>query len=150
MKNLNENINRLKQIMSYDRSEGLLNEQDSRITSIADKIFKASDGLGTDETLFISAIKDIRNQQDFNQVNELLKSSKYGGHKEGLAYFVNSEIGATSAIEALEITKHFKSIGVKLEGYLQQMRLTLPGNELNQEKYQEGGKERKDLNKKYS
>lgn len=122
MKNLNENINRLRQIMSYDRSEGLLNEQDSRITSIADKIFKASDGLGTDETLFISAIKDIRNQQDFNQVNELLKSSKYGGHKEGLAYFVNSEIGPTSSTEALEITKHFKSIGVKLEGYLQQFR----------------------------
>ena len=80
MKNINENINRLRQIMSYDRSRGLLvnesqysiedsielEEQEetvSGVEAIANKIYDAADGIGTKNVKFISAVKDIKSKE---------------------------------------------------------------------------------------
>lgn len=202
MKNINENINRLRQIMSYDRSRGLLvnesqysiedsveidgqevslsddeksraeeiankvyistrekfstepidfkeidtesfydhvmntlsklykqhdenkdsvelDEQEetvSGVEAIANKIYKASKGLGTDETSFISAVKDIKSKEEFNQVDELLKATDYGDETQGFEYFVSDELGGGST-EVSEILSHLKTIGVELSGY---------------------------------
>lgn len=133
MKNINENINRLRQIMSYDRSRGLLinesqysiedsvelDEQEetvSGVEAIANKIYKASKGMGTDETSFISAVKDIRSKEAFNQVDELLKATDYGDETQGFEYFVSDEMGVLDGTEKNEISSHLKTIGVELSG----------------------------------
>ena len=137
MKKLNENINRLRQIMSYDRSRGLLvnesqysiedsvelDEQEeqeetvSGVEAIANKIYKASARMGTDETSFISAVKDIKSKDEFNQVDELLKATDFGDETQGFEYFVSDELGVASGTEVTEILAHLKTIGVELTGY---------------------------------
>ena len=131
MKNVNENINRLRHIMSYDRSRGLLinesqysiedsvelEEQEetvSGVQAISNKIYKASKFPGTDETSFISAVKDIRSKEEFNQVDELLKATDYGDETQGFEYFVSDEMGGGSVTEKTEILSHLKTIGVEL------------------------------------
>ena len=136
MKNINENINRLRQIMSYDRSRGLLvnesqysiedsielEEQEetvSGVEAIANKIYKASKGMGTDETSFISAVKDIKSKEEFNQVDELLKATDFGDETQGFEYFVSDELGNGST-EETEVLSHLKTIGVELSGYTEE------------------------------
>jgi hypothetical protein len=136
MKNINENINRLRQIMSYDRSRGLLvnesqysiedsielEEQEetvSGVEAIANKIYKASKGMGTDETSFISAVKDIKSKEEFNQVDELLKATDFGDETQGFEYFVSDELGNGST-EEIEVLSHLKTIGVELSGYTEE------------------------------
>jgi len=136
MKNINENINRLRQIMSYDRSRGLLvnesqysiedsielEEQEetvSGVEAIANKIYKASKGMGTDETSFISAVKDIKSKEEFNQVDELLKATDFGDETQGFEFFVSDELGGGST-EETEVLSHLKTIGVELSGYTEE------------------------------
>ena len=116
MKNINENINRLRQIMSYDRSRGLLvnesqysiedsielEEQEetvSGVEAIANKLYDAADGIGTKNVQFVSAVKDIKSKEEFNQVNELLKATDFGDETQGFEYFVSDELGNGSTEE---------------------------------------------------
>ena len=132
MKNLNENINRLRQIMSYDRSRSLLisesqysiedsielEEQATEFDnaeSIAKQIYKASKGLGTDENAFVSAVKDIKDKEEFEKVDTLLKSYDFGDETQGFQYYVDDELGAGDTDKVAVIERHLNSIGVKLE-----------------------------------
>ena len=136
MKNINENINRLRQIMSYDRSRGLLvnesqysiedsielEEQEetvSGVEAIANKIYDAADGIGTKNVKFISAVKDIKSKEEFNQVDELLKATDFGYETQGFEYFVSDELGNGST-EETEVLSHLKTIGVELSGYTEE------------------------------
>ena len=136
MKNINENINRLRQIMSYDRSRGLLvnesqysiedsielEEQEetvSGVEAIANKIYDAADGIGTKNVKFISAVKDIKSKEEFNQVDELLKATDFGDETQGFEYFVSDELGNGST-EETEVLSHLKTIGVELSGYTEE------------------------------
>ena len=151
MKNLNEDINRLRQIMSYNRSKGLLvNESQYDITeqkvdydrnmnnfikheqglnkgkennstiwdsyelakSIAKQIFTASKGMGTDESRFLDAVKDINSIVTLKFVDDILKTLDYGDNTEGFEYFVNGEFGYEDADVVESIVRHLKSIGV--------------------------------------
>jgi peptidoglycan hydrolase-like protein with peptidoglycan-binding domain len=122
--------------MSYDRSRGLLvnesqysiedsielEEQEetvSGVEAIANKIYKASKGMGTDETSFISAVKDIKSKEEFNQVDELLKATDFGDETQGFEYFVSDELGNGST-EETEVLSHLKTIGVELSGYTEE------------------------------
>lgn len=97
----------------------VLDEQEetvSGVEAIANKIYQASKGLGTDETSFISAVKDIKSKDEFNQVDELLKATDFGDETQGFEYFVSDEMGGSST-EVSEILAHLKTIGVELSGY---------------------------------
>jgi peptidoglycan hydrolase-like protein with peptidoglycan-binding domain len=154
MKNINENINRLRQIMSYDRSRGLLvnesqysiedsielEEQEetvSGVEAIANKIYKASKGMGTDETSFISAVKDIKSKEEFNQVDELLKSTDFGNETQGFEYFVSDELGNGST-EETEVLSHLKTIGVELSGYTEENEEEVSSDPFDIEKIKSG------------
>ena len=142
MKNINENINRLRQIMSYDRSRGLLvnesqysiedsielEEQEetvSGVEAIANKIYDAADGIGTKNVQFISAVKDIKSKEEFNQVDELLKATDFGDETQGFEYFVSDELGNGST-EETEVLSHLKTIGVELSGYTEEEEASDP------------------------
>lgn len=140
MKNINENINRLRQIMSYDRSRGLLvNESqysfednteidEQKIVkavedyepqnlelaqSIAKQIYAASTGMGTDESRFLDAVKDIDSITTLMVVDNILKGTNYGDENEGFEFFVNDEFGMEDVDAVESIVRHLKSIGVK-------------------------------------
>tara|TARA_R110000803_G_scaffold129867_10_gene197203 strand:+ start:1972 stop:2664 length:693 start_codon:yes stop_codon:yes gene_type:complete len=132
MENINENINRLRQIMSYDRSRSLLisesqysiedsvelEEQATEFDnaeSIAKQIYKASKGLGTDENAFVSAVKDIKDKEEFEKVDTLLKSYDFGDETQGFQYYIDDELGAGDTDKVAVIERHLNSIGVKLE-----------------------------------
>lgn len=151
MENLNEDINRLRQIMSYNRSKGLLvNESQYDIDeqkidydrnmnnfikheqglnkgkreestigpsydlakSIAKQIYTASKGMGTDESRFLDAVKDINSIVTLKFVDDILKTYDYGDNTEGFEYFVNGEFGYEDADVVESIVRHLKSIGV--------------------------------------
>lgn len=150
MKNINENINRLRQIMSYDRSRGLLvsesqykiedsieieeqqtsdfwqrekelnqgkNEDEVQnlelAKSIAKQIYSASRGMGTDESRFLDAVKDIDSITTLRIVDNILKGTDYGNESEGFEFFVNDEFGREDVDVVESIVRHLKSIGVK-------------------------------------
>lgn len=132
MENINENINRLRQIMSYDRSRSLLisesqysiedsielEEQATEFDnaeSIAKQIYKASKGFGTDENAFVSAVKDIKDKEEFEKVDTLLKSYDFGDETQGFQYYVDDELGSGDTDKVAVIERHLNSIGVKLE-----------------------------------
>jgi len=132
MENINENINRLRQIMSYDRSRSLLisesqysiedsielEEQATEFDnaeSIAKQIYKASKGLGTDPNAFVSAVKDIKDKEEFEKVDTLLKSYDFGDETQGFQYYIDDELGAGDTDKVAVIERHLNSIGVKLE-----------------------------------
>ena len=136
MKNINENINRLRQIMSYDRSRGLLvnesqysiedsielEEQEetvSGVEAIANKLYDAADGIGTKNVQFVSAVKDIKSKEEFNQVDELLKATDFGDETQGFEYFVSDEL-SSGGREETEVLSHLKTIGVELSGYTEE------------------------------
>lgn len=140
MKNINENINRLRQIMSYDRSRGLLVSEsqysfednteidEQKIVkaveddepqnlelaqSIAKQIYSAARGLGTDESPFLDAVKDIDSITTLRIVDNILKGTDYGDENEGFEFFVNDEFGMADVDVVESIARHLKSIGVK-------------------------------------
>ena len=128
MKELNEDIKRLRQIMSYNRGKGLLvvesqydmKEQEevkqepfNEVESIAKQIYAASKGMGTDESQFIDAVKDIENDKVFMSVDELLKSYDYGDETQGFEYYVNDEFGNEDADSVESIVRHLNKIGIK-------------------------------------
>lgn len=131
MKNINENINRLRQIMSYDRSRGLLinesqysiedsvelSEQEDnaakRAESIAKQIYAACKGMGTDESQLIDAIKDIDNSKLFYTVDEFLKGYDYGNETEGFEYYINDELGVSDMDVVESIVRHLEKINIK-------------------------------------
>jgi hypothetical protein len=130
MKKLNEDINRLRQIMSYDRSRSLLisesqysiedsieieeqeTETQDNSESIAKQIYRASKGLGTDESSFVDAVKDIKSKEEFDKVDELLKSYDYGDDTQGFDYYVMDEMGMNDVDSVESIVRHLKTIGV--------------------------------------
>lgn len=128
MKELNEDIKRLRQIMSYNRGKGLLvvesqydmKEQEevkqepfNEVESIAKQIYAASKGMGTDESQFIDAVKDIENDKVFMSVDELLKSYDYGDETQGFEYYVNDEFGNEDADSVESIVRHLNKIGIE-------------------------------------
>ena len=154
MKNINENINRLRQIMSYDRSRGLLvnesqysiedsielEEQEetvSGVEAIANKIYDAADGIGTKNVKFISAVKDIKSKEEFNQVDELLKATDFGDETQGFEYFVSDELGNGST-EETEVLSHLKTIGVELPGYTEENEEEVSSDPFDIEKIKSG------------
>lgn len=94
------------------RENSTLDGNFDRAKSIATQIYKASKGLGTDESGFVNAVKDIKSSEEFFKVDEFLKASDYGNKDQGFEYFISDEFGTEDADHAESIARHLKSIGI--------------------------------------
>lgn len=79
---------------------------------IASQLIQASQGFGTDETAIVNATKKIKNSNQFNKVNEILKSK---GNKLDFEQIINDEFGKDDGNDLKEIISHLKTIGINSE-----------------------------------
>ena len=93
-------------------SGAILGETTDNARSIARQIYKASSGMGTDESAFLSAVRDIKSDKEFFMVDKELKRTDYGG---GFSYFVSDEFGTGDEDYLIAIQRHLKSIGIETE-----------------------------------
>lgn len=102
----------VRRAMSELTSIATLGETTDNARSIARQIYKASKGMGTDESAFLSAVRDIKSDKEFFMVDRELKRSDYGG---GFSYFVSDEFGFQDEDYLIAIERHLKSIGIETE-----------------------------------
>lgn len=109
---LDEQGSMLRNAMSELTSGITLGESTDNAISIARQIYKASKGMGTDESAFLNAVRDIKSDKEFFMVDRELKRTDYGG---GFSYFVSDEFGFQDEDYLIAIERHLKSIGIETE-----------------------------------
>jgi hypothetical protein len=104
MKNLFNNISQDEKNRILEMHSGkkrVISEQSNQVNNIVQELISATKGLGTNENVFLSAVKKINNYEIFNQVNTQLKSQT----GKDFVQLINSEFESDNGNTVNEISK---------------------------------------------
>jgi len=122
MKNLFNNIsqdekNRILEMHSAKKR--VISEQSNQVNNIVQELISATKGLGTNENVFLSAVKKINNYEIFNQVNTQLKSQT----GKDFVQLINSEFESDNGNTVNEISKWLTYIKIQNQPNLSQYKI---------------------------
>ena len=100
----------------------ILNEKKDETATIMYELINATDGAGTDEEKFVSAVKKIKNSTQFWNISSGLKKEK----NKNFIELVNSEFGVFDQEDIKKISNHLKSIGIVNDIYDGEIQFSKP------------------------
>ena len=112
MKNLFNNISQDEKnriLKMHSDKKRVISEQSNQVNNIVQELISATKGLGTNENVFLSAVKKINNYEIFNQVNTQLKSQT----GKDFVQLINSEFESDNGNTVNEISKWLTYIKIQ-------------------------------------
>jgi hypothetical protein len=97
----------------------VISEQSNQVNNIVQELISATKGLGTNENVFLSAVKKINNYEIFNQVNTQLKSQT----GKDFVQLINSEFESDNGNTVNEISKWLTYIKIRNQPNLSQYKI---------------------------
>ena len=110
---ISEELKKMTSLFSYQPGK-VISEQETPIQKIARNLITATCRPGTDLNGLVNWIKQIKDINTYNQLNNYLKVNvNNGGCYENIQSMINGEIDTRDIKEMKDIMSHLKSIGIQ-------------------------------------